>query len=657
MNDLEQRLRSALKARASTFEAGPDAWQRVLDRRPRRPRARWALAALPVMLLAVFVPVLLDGGLGRNSAADGADGIYRRLMEGRMPAGESVTLDDPAGGKLRLWFAKGEMGQPELCHIAERADVEPYGSCGGMMDMGITSWNGWFEGSTAKGGASRVMDYGVARPGVEAVGAVTKSGQRIPGTLLRPSGAPFLIWTVTYAALDPVSKVVFTEPGRADREMPRSMMIRGQLKGEEQAGTAIELAAGLTVGPYKTKNGRSLSWMRQGQPFARTMLERDDPLKDAPVSFFLAGDEAFGVARKDVAKVRITATGGGGTAVATRPDPWNLGLVLFATGPQAGVTAGYRLTAYDATGKEIWHKDWAPAARREPNYGKQIGDTLILPRTEDFGHGPVRLRFVKSQTEHMLCVSGGVDYDGRKAGGCGSAIFDDPNGFSHDTVNTFLPEPGTTISYGAARPEWEAVDAVLSDGRRIHGAFASAPGAPARVWYVRYPYGTEIAAHVFKVRGRQLEQVWHTRHDCWEATPSEGRAHALPRGITAALLEENCVRFWKGKKSLGGFEPIPGGTLKDLIAAERPLEWRQLNTDWHGFTLPGTARVEVALKGGGTATADTMPDPWGQGVVMFAGPVPEKAGKQGIMWPGLRFTGYDAAGRVVWTYKPHWPPY
>ncbi|MDP4509170.1 hypothetical protein [Nonomuraea turcica] len=658
MSELEERLRAAFEARAQTYEASPDAWQRVLDRRPRRSRARWALAALPVALLAVFVPILLNGGLGRNSAANDPDEIYRRLMEGRTPAGESVTLDDPAGGKLRLWFAGGVMGQPELCHIAEHAGAEPYGSCGGMRDTRITTWNGWYEGSTARDGASRVMDYGVARPGVEAVGAVTESGRKIPGTLLRPREAPFLIWTVTYAATDPVSKVVFSEPGRPDREMPRSMLRRSLVKGDEQVGKTIELGAGLSVGPYKTENGRMLVWMRHGVVIGSTRLEPEDVLKDAPVSFFLFGDQALGVARKDIAQVRIAAAGGGATTVATRSDPWSLGIVLFATAPQDGVAAGHRLTAYDPTGKEIWRKDSNPAAGPEPDVGKQVGDTITLPGTEDFGHGPVRLWFVKSADAHMLCVSGGVGYDGRKENGCGRADLDAASGFSHSSANTFLPAPGTTISYGAAPPEWEAGDAVLKDGRRIRGAFVSAPGAPARVWYVRYPYGTDVAAFAFKVKGRQLEQVSHTRHDCWEADRSQGRAHALPRGtITAVLFPDNCTRFWKGNQQLPGtFEPIPGGKLSDMIAAERPLEWAQHKTDWYGFTLPGTARVEVKLKGGDTATADTMPDPWGQGVLMFVGPVPEKAGKPGIIWPGLRFTGYDAAGRVVWTYKPRWPP-
>ncbi|MEV1176326.1 hypothetical protein [Nonomuraea sp. NPDC049784] len=662
MNDLEERLRAAFDARARTFEAGPHAWARVMERRPHRRPARWLLAALPVALLAVFVPVLLNGGLGRNTATDPEE-VYRQLMRDRTPAGEQVTVDNPAEGKpLRLWFAKGDMGQPELCYITERADANPYGACGGMLNASV-SWRGWFEGSTVKDGAARALDYGVAHQDVTAVGAVTKSGAKIPATLLRPEGAPFQIWTVTYTTQDPVSKAVFSKPGRADDEIPRSTLTQGLLDTDQQDGKAVELEGGVTVAPYKAKTGRTLIWLRQGENISRTSLERKYLFKDAPVHHFRTDDQLVGAARTDVAKLRMTISGRSDVTVDTRPDPWNLGLRLFTISTRTSADTTYTLVAYDAVGKEIWRTDRSPR-QHEPKYGDQVGGTIILPGTEDFGYGPVRLWFVKSKGEGggqiMLCNSGGVMYDGRKGGGCGSASFDDPNSFSNGSVDSFLPEPGATVSYGTAQPEWESVDAVLRDGRRIHGTFVSAPGAPARVWYVKYPYGTDVAAHVFKVKGRQLETVYRTSYDCWEAKALQGRGHALPRGITATLVMDNCVRFWKGAKELpGAYEPIPGGKLSTMLAPERPLQWGQEKTDWYGFTLPGTAKVTVTLKGGGTATAtvETVPDPWGQGVMLFTGAVPEKEGKQGISWPGMRFTGYDADGHVMWTYRPGRFPY
>ena len=83
MNDMEERLRAAFDAQARTYEPDPHAWARIMERRPRRRPARWLLAALPVALLTVFVPVLLNGGLGRNSAID-PTGVYQQLMKERI---------------------------------------------------------------------------------------------------------------------------------------------------------------------------------------------------------------------------------------------------------------------------------------------------------------------------------------------------------------------------------------------------------------------------------------------------------------------------------------------------------------------------------------------------------------------------------------------
>jgi hypothetical protein len=655
-DDLERRLRSALDARARTFEASPDAWSRLREREPRRSRARWLLAALPVALLTVFVPILLNGGLGRNTAND-PDELYRQIMSGRTAAGESVTVADPAGGgRLRLWFARGQMGNPELCYIIERA--ASYGSCDGMRESFLDR-AGWFAGSTARSGADTSMDYGVARQNATSVAAVTKGGRTIEGELLRPAGAPSQIWTVTYPAQDPVSKVSFTDTDGRTTEMPRSILGRGA-QTDRPLGPAVELTGGLTVRHYQENDGPTLFWTRHGETVGAIRTAPEHLLKDGPLDLRGAENLYFGVTRKDVATIRVTAAGGATVTATTRPDPWSLGVGLFTLVKPGGSDAGHRIAAYDATGKEVWHIDHGGRGTEAADIGmRKMGDVITLPGTEQFGHGPVRVWFVKEgSSNHMLCISGGVGPDGSKRGGCSFASFDDPNNFSHGSVDTYLPDPGATVTFGTAGAGWESIDAVLPDGRRLPAAFLSAKGAPARIWYVKHTLDTRIAAFAIKEKGKQLERVTLTRHDCWEVKQQEGRGHAMAQGITAVLHAGNCVRFWKDGKALpGSYEPIPGGKLSAMIAAERPLQWGQEKTDWYGFALPGTARVEVTLQDGGTATAtaERTPDPWGQGVVLFAGTVPEKAGKRGIFWRGMRFTGFDEAGRVLWTYEPKEP--
>ncbi|GAA3539171.1 hypothetical protein GCM10022419_018980 [Nonomuraea rosea] len=653
-DDLERRLRSAFDARARTFEASPDAWSRVREREPRRSRARWLVAALPVALLTVFVPILLNGGLGRNTANDPGE-LYRQIMSGRTAAGESVTVADPAGGgRLRLWFARGRMGNPELCYIVEQSDS--YGSCDGMRDL--LDRAGWFAGSTARTGARTSMDYGVARQNATSVAAVTKGGRTIEGELLRPAGAPSQIWTVTYPAQDPVSKVSFTDTDGRTTEMPRSILGRGA-QIDRPLGPAVELPGGLTVGHYQENDGPTLFWTRHGETVGAIRSASEQLLKAGPLDRRSAENLYFGVARKDVATIRMTTAGGATATATTRPDPWNLSVGLFALVKPGGWEAGHRIAAYDATGKEIWHIDHGGRDSDAADIGmRKMGDVITLPGTEQFGHGPVRVWFVKEgSSNHLLCVSGGVGPDGSKRSGCASASFDDPNNFTHNSVDTYLPDPGATVRFGTAGADWESIDAVLPDGRRLSTWFVSGKGAPARVWYFNHLMSTRIAAFAIKLKGRQLERIVPIRHDCLEVKQQEGQGHTMTQGITAVLHAGNCVRFWKDGKAPVSYEPIPGGKLSAMIAAERPLQWGQVKGDWYGFALPGTARIEVTLQDGGTATAtaERTPDPWGQGVVLFAGTVPEKAGKRGISWPGMRFTGFDEAGRELWTYEPKGP--
>ncbi|NUT40054.1 MAG: hypothetical protein HOV86_08675, partial [Thermoactinospora sp.] len=56
MNDIEERLRAALHARAQTYDISPGAWHEVRRRTERGARGRlWLPAALAVALAAVLV--------------------------------------------------------------------------------------------------------------------------------------------------------------------------------------------------------------------------------------------------------------------------------------------------------------------------------------------------------------------------------------------------------------------------------------------------------------------------------------------------------------------------------------------------------------------------------------------------------------------------
>lgn len=665
MSDLEARLRAALEARAQTFPAGPNAWLDIQRRTPPPvPRGRWLLAALPIALLALFVPFLLNGGLGRNSAND-PDTVYKQLMEGRTAAGEQVVIDDPATGKpLRLWFARDKVGAPVVCYVAQPVDGDPFGSCHDLRMADHLERSGMFEGSTRSDTPSAYVDYGVTQTDMTKVTAVLTDGRRVEATLYRSEGAPMAIWALALAAGERVSKVEFTDAkGRPGSDMTPKLLTSESNRGTP-IGQAMRLPGGITVRPYDYKVlGRRIFWFRQGKEISFVNLDTKDPTPDPVPMIWSEEGLIFTATSRDTAKIVLTTGSDAPITLEGDPDPWDLDRNLFTVAHLAQLdwTAGGWVAGYDAAGKQLWRKVYPRRSRQPKSDFKRTGEPITIPGTDDFTNGPVQLSFGKYpykpiQDELRLCATGGSSPDGAPQTSCSAVKPEAPSGpFSSSQVSTYLPLPGSIVSFGAAEDDWLSVDAVLDDGRRLPATLMRGKDLPAPVWWVRYPRDAKLGAFVYKVRGKQLEQIWLNHLGwCWEDKKPLDAGHVFDSGLTASLHDGTCIKWWKdGKEQFGSFQAAPGGKLSDLIAApERPLRWSSRQGEWYGFTLPGTAKVDITLKGGGHATASTVPDPWGQGVLLFAGTAPEADTKRGLFWMGMRFTGYAADGRVLWTYEP-----
>ncbi|WP_101788409.1 hypothetical protein [Nonomuraea indica] len=650
MNDLERRLRAALEARAQTIEASPHAWQRLQRRTRRRSPARWLLLALPAALVAVFVPILLSGGLGRNSAAD-PDELYRRLMRDRTPAGETVTLDGPShGGAVRLWFARGDQGQPEFCRIVERGRQEPYGYCHPLRYSGHSGVLGWYEGTTRADAAAAHAYYGLATANVAQATAVLEGGRTVPARLHRPKGLDVVLWTLELAAGERVSRVEVADAGGRRSTVLPGGVARSKNRGAP-TGAARELPDGITARLY----GRDeISWFRHGLEVGAVPLAANrlpEALGAEPVDVRASRDGAllYGVTREDVARFELTVAG---APIVVRPTarPWGLRLGVYAaTLPDASFfRMGGQVAAFDAAGEELWRKRIPPSWQEHAAPGRRLGEAFTVPGTEDFTGGPVRLWFEERRGRvRELCHSGGATPEGDLHRGCGEAELG-PDSFTYDRVVRHLPLPGSTIAFGPARAGWVSVDAVTADGRRIPGTIVRPEGAPNAAWLVRHPSSERVAAYAFTVRGSRLEEVHPTDPSaCWDATESAAAGHALPGGLTARLHPGACLKWWKdGKQQPGASQPLPGTTLSSRLTAGRPVEvFLPGERTFYGFALRGTARVVITLKGGGRVSADAAPDPWGQGVALFGGQGP------GPVQQGEKITGYAAGGDVLWTYR------
>jgi hypothetical protein len=668
-DNLEERLKAALDARAQTFEAHPNSWLAVQRRtRSPQPRGRWLVAALPIALLAIFVPILLNGGLGRNSANDPTD-LYRSLMRELTPAGEEVVFDDPATGKpLRLWFARTGSGIPELCKIVEPPDGDPYGSCRNVRFEEGGPIRGLYDGSTRTDTPTDYVDYGVATNDVVKATAVLEGGGRMDATLHRSDGAPMAIWTLALSAKERVAKVQVTD-AKGRQGADASPYFMQESHRETPIGQPLKLPGGITVRPYDDKvQGRHLYWFRGGGEVGRLNIEGKN---DNPHGVSSSQDGVIYTALpRDTAKIDVVIGSDAPITLMGSADPWNLGLNLFTTTRSLPLdwSRGHTTTGYDAAGKQLWLESKPPYTKKPQQVVERLlGETMTVPGTEDFSNGPVRFSFrerpaldgppKEGKKEVNLCAQGGAQGtgmdDGVASARCSPTRME-MGGFSSGKVESYLPLPGNVVAYGVAQDDWLSVDAVMEDGTRVHGTVTRGKDTPYPLWWVAYPRDRQRAALAFKVRGKQLEQVEITGHWCWDDQKPISTGQIFDGGLTANLHAGSCLKWWRnGKEQGGAFEPTPGGKLSGMIAAgELPLKWGQDRGFFYGFTLPDTAKVDVTLKDGGRATAETVPDPWGQGVRLFAGPVPKKVANQGLWWEGMRFIGYAADGRVLWTYEP-----
>ncbi|WP_219465702.1 hypothetical protein [Nonomuraea rhizosphaerae] len=669
MSDLEARLRAALHAKAETFEAAPDAWLAVQRRTPSPPpRGRWLAAALPIALIAVFVPILLNGGLGRNSANDPSE-LYRSLMRELTPAGQEVVFDDPATGRpVRLWFARTEVGAPELCKIIEPVDGDPYGWCGDLRFEEGRAVMGVYDGTTRTDSPGPYVDYGVATNDVVEVTAVLEDGRRVEATQHRSDDAPLMIWTLPLSAGQRVSKVQVTD-AKGRQGPDASPYFRQQSHRETPIGQSLRLPGGVTVRPYEDKvQGRKLYWFRGGEEVGLVNLEGKNA--NPPGASWSENGLIYAARPKDTARIEVVFGAEAPITLTGSEDPWNLGLNLFtaARSRLPDWRLGSTTTGYDAAGKQVWRTSVPPYKKKEEVEERRIGETMTVPGTEDFTDGPVRLFFGERPAlgrppedgvkEVMLCAEGGANSNGRQedklSATCGQ-LHSPMGGFTRREVQSFLPLPGNVVAFGVADDDWLSVDAVLDDGTRVHGTVTRGKDTPRPVWWVKYPRTLDGAVLAFKLRGKRIEQVQRTNMWCWEAKKPVAAGQPFGGGLVANMHDGTCLKWWQdGKEQPGSFQPAPGGKLSDLIAAgERPLRWSAGRERWYGFALPGTARVEFTRRDGGAiSTETTVDDPWSQGVRLFEGPLPKAVAKQGLFWPGIRFTGYAADGRVLWTYEP-----
>ncbi|GAA3466906.1 hypothetical protein [Nonomuraea roseola] len=611
MNDLEERLRAALDARAQTYETSPTAWLRVQERR-RGPLRRWGvvLVALPVALVALLVPVLLGGFQDRQ--------VTMGPPPKPTPVGQALVIDNPAENRpMRLWFARNHEGALVFCRDIQYAGGAGTSGCGDDLARheGDAAWR---EGSTESvPPRENVLVYGAARENVAKVTAVTKDGKRLDGALYRPSGAPLQAWTVTHPSTQRIGHYEFAgaDGSVLARVESQAAMLPESAQGKP-AGPAVEMK-GMSVRPYLTPD-RTLIWTRGGREVGLNFVRAKDLMTDMggkryPVELRVNGDRWFGIARKGTAKVTLARKGGASLEATVRTDPWKVGVSLFAgelPGSGDPYLEGFELVGSDSSGKVLWREDH-PADRPKWDPHPPIGEVVTI--------GAAKVWFSK------VTLADGRTWDGLCRSVPGKATTCD----AFQPIATHyahrLPDLGT-IAIGVAGT---GITQVTAEKSGTKGTIHAPAGAPLKIWAVPYQGGMES----FNLRdpaGDLGISIGGVAPSGCSASPPVGRAATLAGGVTVTH-QDGCLIMWReGQQTTVEMRDFEDATYThgDEIFA--------------GIAIKGTARVEMVYQDGSRlVAAATTPDPWGLGLVLFSTPSKKAEG-------GALVIGYDAAGKEFW---------
>lgn len=228
MNSLEDRLREALRERATQSPVSHDAWSRTLARTRRRGwPAAWTRFLIPVAAAAAVVAIIAGTGLltgHRSPNGTGATGPTAPatatppappgpgdyLMQATPPVTAVVPVKLVLGGKTTwtfVWFGYMKSARGQGIALCAETYGAGYGGTGGCAAAPVPAG----QVASSAGGAGSIK-LGAAAWRADSVTALLPGGRRVPGVLTSGRGFPYKVWAMIYPQPDS-ARVVFADAG------------------------------------------------------------------------------------------------------------------------------------------------------------------------------------------------------------------------------------------------------------------------------------------------------------------------------------------------------------------------------------------------------------------------------------------------------------
>jgi hypothetical protein len=397
MNSLEDRLREALRERATQSPVSPDAWPRTLARtRRRRWSPAWTRFVIPVAAAAAMVAIIVGTGLLTGHRSPNGTGVTGPtaapasatppappgrndyLMRSTPPVTAVVPVRLTPGGKTTwtfVWFGYMKNARSEGIALCAETYGAGYGGTGGCEAAPVKAG----KAVSSAGGAGSIR-LGAAVRQVASVTALLPGGRRVPGVLTSGRGFPYQVWAVTYPQPNN-AQVVFADGGGrqlgqlsfpADYPVPHQPSTGGiRLFGypartlEPFAGTMTAYlldgrvvgVSGHVVGFWDSNSSSAISSIPADGPPAVEVFG-GDIVNHAKQAFF------YGYAHENVRRVVLRLGGKQYSAQTIAAWPGS-GLRLWSfpvpsSMLQSSSTSRVML-GYDAAGRVAWQKNFAAA--------------------------------------------------------------------------------------------------------------------------------------------------------------------------------------------------------------------------------------------------------------------------------------------------------
>ncbi|MDP9866768.1 MULTISPECIES: hypothetical protein [Streptosporangium] len=383
MNDLEERLRAALDARAGTYTTAPDAYARVQARGSRARRRRWAVlvpvaAAVTAVAALAWSAVAPPAGEGENTSmvsVRGPEQSFEKALRDHPPIGEVLTIPHPdfPDVPIRVWYSRGAQAGPlRFCGAQQITDT------GGTMAgcTPVEQWDGEEAGRVGgrTGGIpfpAEVVVFGAAKESVHAVRA-TVGGRSFPGTVIRGRGMPLPVWTVRFPGdslgTPPAVSYAFADGRGKPLQRLDDVLTPACHKDREPAGTGVPLPGGVSA--HLHAGNCLVFWHDGGQAGlsggdSRTTLGAGQEQRRQPVTAWAGPGQAvagrwYGYTGTGTARVELRLRGGGRVSADTVDAFPGQGVRLFGGELPTGADPnrdGAVYVGFDARGDELWRHE------------------------------------------------------------------------------------------------------------------------------------------------------------------------------------------------------------------------------------------------------------------------------------------------------------